>query len=112
MRKGSGPQKSSCHHRLGRIRCPWLDEDPCYQALGTTTMQRRRRHRAFLNAAILENEWTLIREAVFLDPLCRCQVEDAVDEPETVLDGRGCQPSSVGFPVLRQDRPVQGGDAR
>jgi len=66
--KGLRPLKahawSSCRYRLGDTRCAWLDEDPCYVALGENKTQRQERYRDFLHAAIPEGEWGLIREAV------------------------------------------------
>ena len=55
---------SSCRHRVGQSYCPWLDQDPCYLALGTEDTQRQERYWQFLRDAIPEGEWSLIREAV------------------------------------------------
>lgn len=55
---------SSCRFRLGTAQCEWLDDDPCYLALGTNEAQRRERYAEFLRAAIPGGEWNLIREAV------------------------------------------------
>lgn len=55
---------SSCRYRLGHEPCEWLDHDPCYLALGTNENERRERYRQYLQAAIPEGEWRLIRDAV------------------------------------------------
>lgn len=55
---------SSARHHLGIERCHWLDEDPGYLALSDETAVRQVRYREFLNAAIPEGEWALIRAAV------------------------------------------------
>lgn len=55
---------SSCRYRLARHGHAWLDEDPCYRALGANATERVARYRRFLRAAIPEGEWTLIRDAL------------------------------------------------
>jgi len=55
---------SSCRHRLGRSERSCLDEDPCYRALGANAVDRAARYRRFLQNAIPEGEWTLIRAAL------------------------------------------------
>ncbi len=55
---------SSCRYRLGPDTADWLDQHPCYLALGGDESERRRRYREFLRAAIPSGEWELIREAV------------------------------------------------
>lgn len=55
---------SSCRHRTGLATCEWFDHDPCYLALGATAIQRQQRYRQFLEAAIPEGEWRLIRDAI------------------------------------------------
>jgi putative transposase len=55
---------SSCQYRLGLDSCDWLDDDPCYLALGTNEPERIARYAAFLRAAIPDGEWRLIRDAV------------------------------------------------
>lgn len=55
---------SSARHHLGFERCAWLDDDPCYLALGDDAMCRFRRYSDFLKSAIPEGEWALIRAAV------------------------------------------------
>lgn len=55
---------SSCRARLGYARSPILDLDPCYQGLATDESSRRERYREFLQSAIPEGEWALIRAAV------------------------------------------------
>jgi putative transposase len=55
---------SSCRARLGYARSAILDLDPCYQGLGTNESARRDRYGEFLQNAIPEGEWALIRTAV------------------------------------------------
>jgi len=56
---------SSCGQRLGESHAyPWLDLDPCFQALGATERDQRERYRAFVFSAIPAGEWSLIRNAV------------------------------------------------
>ncbi|HET7609467.1 MAG TPA: transposase [Gammaproteobacteria bacterium] len=55
---------SSCRARLGYARSTILDLDPCYQELAADESVRRERYREFLQSAIPEGEWALIRTAV------------------------------------------------
>jgi putative transposase len=55
---------SSCRARLGYARSAILDLDPCYQGLATDESARRERYGEFLQSAIPEGEWALIRTAV------------------------------------------------
>ena len=55
---------SSFRDKLGLRETPWLDRDPCYQALGASAQQRARRYHDFVMAAIPEDEWRLIRQAI------------------------------------------------
>ena len=55
---------SSYHSRIGEPAIPWLDGDPCYEALGRTAQERARRYQAFVMEVIPEEEWRLIREAL------------------------------------------------
>ena len=55
---------SSCRARLGYARSTILDLDPCYQQLAAEESARRERYREFLQRAIPEGEWALIRTAV------------------------------------------------
>lgn len=55
---------SSYRAKVGRARCEWLDEDPCFAALGRTRRERIDRYRRFVDAAVPEGEWELIRAAV------------------------------------------------
>lgn len=55
---------SSARHHLGVEPCHWLDDDPCYLALGDAAAVRQARHQEFLNSAIPEGEWALVRAAV------------------------------------------------
>ncbi len=49
---------------MGEPAIPWLDLDPCYEALGRTAHERARRYQAFVREAIPPEEWRLIREAI------------------------------------------------
>ncbi|MFC5698278.1 transposase [Pseudomonas sp. GCM10022186] len=42
----------------------WLDDDPCFQALGTSDDERRRRYAEFVRQAVPTEELSLIREAI------------------------------------------------
>ena len=55
---------SSCRARLGYAESAILDLDPCYQQLGTDESTRREQYREFLQNAVPEDEWPLIRTAV------------------------------------------------
>jgi REP-associated tyrosine transposase len=55
---------SSCRARLGYTRSTILDLDPCYRELAAEEPARRERYREFLQSAIPEGEWSLIRTAV------------------------------------------------
>jgi putative transposase len=46
------------------IDCDWLDPDPCFVALGTTTERRHQRYRDFVAHGIHEHELKFIRGAV------------------------------------------------
>jgi len=62
---------SSYRARVGRTKVPWLDTDPCYRAMGTTSRERQNayrdfildhvqaeREREFLQAAVQRNQLT------------------------------------------------------
>ena len=55
---------SSYRARLGYAESAILDLDPCYQELGIDESARRERYSEFLQNAIPEGEWGLIRTAV------------------------------------------------
>ncbi|MFZ6045086.1 transposase [Pseudomonas sp. CR3202] len=42
----------------------WLDDDPCFKALGATDEERRRRYTEFVRQAVPAEELSLIREAI------------------------------------------------
>lgn len=86
---------SSCRYRLGYARCDWLDEDPCYVALGENETQRQERYRHFLHAVIPEGEWMLIREAVQRGQLTG--IGSFVDKVEEIL-GRRIEKRAPGRP--------------
>ena len=77
---------SSCRYRFGDVSCEWLDNDPCYLALGLTQAQRQKQYRQFLHAAIPDGEWNLIREAVQRGQLTGNQ--RFIDEVEQILGKR------------------------
>ena len=86
---------SSCRHRLGIAHNKWLDLDPCYLALGTTTEERRLRYREFLRTAIPEGKWRLIREAMQRGQLTG--TDRFVAQVETIL-GKRIENRSPGRP--------------
>lgn len=55
---------SSYGDKTGRARFGWLDEDPCFRALGDTRLERQVRYRQWVRAAIPKGEWEFIRVAV------------------------------------------------
>ena len=55
---------SSCRARLGHEKSSILDLDPCYQELAADESERRERYAEFLQSAIPEGEWAVIRAAV------------------------------------------------
>lgn len=55
---------SSARYHLGIDRCGWLDDDPCYLAMGDDAVYRISRYRDLLQSTIPEGEWALIRIAV------------------------------------------------
>jgi len=55
---------SSCRARLGYATSSILDLDPCYRELAAEESARRERYGEFLQSAIPEGEWALIRRAV------------------------------------------------
>jgi putative transposase len=54
---------SSCSHHLGMARVDWLDEDPCYAALGRDNVGRQAAYSRLLHSAVTDEELALIREA-------------------------------------------------
>jgi putative transposase len=55
---------SSYRARMGLAACDWLDPDPCFLALGSTTERRRECYRAFIEQGISQTEIAFIRGAV------------------------------------------------
>ena len=95
---------SSCRSRLGDAGCDWLDEDPCYVALGENASQRRERYRRFLYAAIPEGEWRLIREAVQRGHLTgRGSFVDKVEE----IVGRRIEKRAPGRPPKHASKSLK-----
>lgn len=97
---------SSCRHRLGHAPCEWLDDDPCYLALGENNAQRQERYRQFLRAAIPEGEWNLIREAVQRGQLTG--TGGFIDKVEEIL-GKRIENRSRGRPTKATDKPTEAG---
>lgn len=90
---------SSCRYRLGEAPCPWLDEDPCYLALGATASQRRAYYWQFLRAAIPQDEWGVIRTAVRRNQLTGAA--GFIARAEEIL-GRRIGVRAPGRPVLAE----------
>jgi len=55
---------SSFRDKIGVCHTSWLDLDPCYQGLGHSAPMRARLYHAFVMAAIPEEEWRLMRQAI------------------------------------------------
>ncbi len=90
---------SSARHHLGVERCQWLDEDPCYLALGEQAVVREARYQEFLRSAIPEGEWALIRVAVQRGQLTG--KDRFVDQVEGIL-GRRVEHRRPGRPTRRR----------
>ena len=57
-------QWSSYRSKTGREENDWLDLDPCYLGLGSTSEQRVQRYEDWVNASITPGEIRLLREAL------------------------------------------------
>ena len=55
---------SSYRAKAGMTRFDWLDEDPCFLALGKTRLERSERYRKFVASAVPDGEWEMLRTAV------------------------------------------------
>ncbi|MBE0477883.1 transposase [Candidatus Aerophobetes bacterium] len=55
---------SSYRHKVGLENLEWLDLDPCYNSLGLTEDERRKRYKEWVEGDIPEGEWEIIRKAV------------------------------------------------
>jgi len=88
---------SSCRHRFAEAECDWLDHDPCYLALGKNDAERRMRYRAFLQAAIPDGEWSLIRESVQRGQLTGT---DRFTEEVAAITGRRIERRGQGRPMV------------
>ncbi|WP_260955544.1 transposase [Pseudomonas citri] len=69
----------------GAGRC-WLDADPCFLALGDTSMERRRRYEEFVRQAIPTDQIQLIRDALQRGQLTG--TDRFVDEVERIVGVR------------------------
>ena len=92
---------SSCRHHLGDEVCVWLDDDPCYLALATDRVQRRKRYRRFLFESIPDGEWSLIRTAVQRGQLTG--TSRFVDDVEAIL-GRRIEHRPLGCPAQNRGK--------
>jgi putative transposase len=99
-------QWSSCRHRLGMEPCEWLDEDPCFFALGSSDAERKTRYQEFLRVASPDGEWDVIRRAVQRGQLTGSR--SFIDKVEEIL-GKRVEHRSRGRPAKSLSRP---GDAR
>ena len=91
---------SSCRYRLGLGFCSWLQLDSVYMALADTEEERRRIYRDFLQAAIPEGEWDLIRQAAKRGQLTGS--ERFADEIARII-GRRVELKGRGRPKKRSD---------
>ena len=55
---------SSYRSKIGASAVNWLDEDPCYLALGATRARRQARSREWVEGSVPDGEWDLLRSAV------------------------------------------------
>lgn len=90
---------SSCSHHLGVSTGAWLDDDPCYLALGEDVAQRVARYRRFLYESVPEGEWALIRTAVQRGQLTG--TSRFVDQVESIL-GRRIEHHPPGRPARKK----------
>jgi len=100
---------SSYRAKVGLAPCPWLDEDPCYTALGGSPRERLERYRRFLASAVPHGEWELIRSAIQ-----RSQLSGSNRFQELVARRIGCRVEfrGPGRPEqLEKNKsvPIQGG---
>ena len=92
---------SSCRHRFGETECDWLDYDPCYLALGENNAERQVRYRKFLQTAIPDGEWGLIREAVQRGQLTGT---DRFTEEVAAITGRRVERRGQGRPMVSENK--------
>jgi putative transposase len=55
---------SSYRARTGLSDCTWLDPDPCFLALASTTEQRQQRYRQFVASGIPKSQIEFLRTTV------------------------------------------------
>ena len=84
---------SSYHARALGVPNPWLDEDPAYAALGGTAAHRRGLYRAWVDAAVPQDEWPAMRTAtqkgLMIGPLAFQQVMETVAGRRLIGELRG-----------------------
>jgi len=61
--KPDGFRWSSYRHKAGFEDMPWLDEDPAYRSLGTSTEERRNRYRKSMQRTLSARQQRFIRTA-------------------------------------------------
>ena len=93
---------SSCRARLGYTNSLLLDLDPAYQALANDDWRRRERYKEFLQDAIPEGEWALIRTAVQRGQLTG---SDAFCERVAALLSRRIGNRGRGRPAINKSVP-------
>jgi putative transposase len=64
VRRPEDYEWSSYRARIGLSSCPWLDPDPCFLALASTTEQRQQRYREFVTHDIPTDQLAFLRAAV------------------------------------------------
>lgn len=55
---------SSYRAKVGLSDCPWLDLDPCFLALASTSKQRQRRYRDFVERGVPQEQLEFLRAAI------------------------------------------------
>ncbi len=60
----AGYKWSSYGDKTTQLNDSWLDLDPCYLGLGTTAKKRAEKYREWVEGAIPEGEWHLIRQSL------------------------------------------------
>ena len=64
VRRPEDYEWSSYRARIGLSNCPWLDPDPCFLALASTTERRQQRYREFVARGIPKHQIDFVRTAV------------------------------------------------
>ena len=89
---------SSYREKVGLVK-RWIDEDPCFTALGPTRILREKRYTSFIESAVSEQEVKFIRSAVNRNQLTGNQ--KFVDEVAERI-GRRVEHRAQGRPLVNE----------